>query len=443
MTNSNLLTSEHLDEELDELLDGLDSETPQNHPPTTLRDAEGGGLVVVRGDFVLPPIKPVEIGEVFFLFDEDHQATFLVDASIMDDPKVCDVFFGEVLETYSEVLPPVGSFDPEKAEDFSSASIFTVDQMKREVQKLEKQSFLLQDHIARNSITLQVGDSGLGKSPFDYELGLCIASGLPFLGIPTTQGRVLYLDYEDDVDQMISLAETISQKLGLSKPPDTFRLWSPAMSESEPDPFKLIRVFRPDLVIIDTISAAYPKAEMQNDSVSELYNRCRDTSAAVLFVHHLKKNDSSDEDLSFDLDLDRPTTVRDFLCVRGASALYNNAYLRLKLIRARKNEEDWAFIVRGYRRGKGHVPTLSVGRVLNNNGEPIGHYRLRGLDRLSPRHREVFTTLPEEFRWKDLASHFKGNGSKQIFIASCEGAGVLSPKKKGDYYVKRPDSSTP
>jgi len=415
------------------------AESDPNRPPTSLLEAQGGRWVVMPKGFVATPTNPVEIVQVCFPFDEDHQAFFLVAASIMDDPKANEAFFAEVLKTYEDLLP-AGTFPTRVApEDLSSDGIYTVEQMKAEVQKMRNDSFLLQDHIVRNSIILQVGDSGLGKSPFNYELGICIAAGVPFLGITTTQARVLYLDYEDDVEEMISLAETIAQKLGLPKPPDAFRLWSPAMTDSDKDPFELIDRFQPDLVIIDTISAAYPKAEMQNDSVTELYNRCRKTGAAVLFVHHLKKDSSAEEDSSFDHDLDRPTTVRDFQCVRGASALYNNAYLRLKLISARKNDEDWAFIVRGYRRGKGHIPTLSVGRVRNENGEPIGHYRLGGLARLSPRYRDAFTALPERFRWKDLASHFKGNGSKQSFISACESAQLLSPEKSGDYYVKRPD----
>ena len=62
----------------------------------------------------------------------------------------------------------------------------------------------------------------------------------------------------------------------------------------------------------------------------------------------------------------------------------NNAHLRMKLIRAHANDEDWAFIVRSYRRGKGGMPTLSVGRVRDENGDPIGHHVLGGLARLNP-----------------------------------------------------------
>jgi AAA domain len=284
-----------------------------------------------------------------------------------------------------------------------------------------------------------VGDSGIGKSPLSYELGLCIAAGVPFLGIRTTQGRVLYLDYEDDPALMISYARTIARKLGLTSLPSTFRLWSPAMDDTpNRSPFELIKKYTPDFVIIDTLSTAFPLAEVENNNATELYKHRRATGAAVMFTHHLKKDSSTTEDSGWDLDLDRETTVKDFQDVRGAGALVNTAHLRMKLIRARANDEDWAFIVRFYRRGKGGMPTLSIGRVMDDNGNPIGHRRLGGLARLNPNYRKIFADLPERFRFEDLAERGLKGGSRTQFIHACEAAKILSTEKDGDYYVKLP-----
>jgi hypothetical protein len=454
-------TPEQLDTESDEVEAFIAKEEAKSAagttaPPTTLRDAANSRWVVVPKGFG----KIITVATFKVRFDQDHFVSYLVEESILADPKLFDRFFSKFYTAYAEDFeklvqyksfddvrwfddPAYGDEAESEEEDFSSVGIHTLDSMKQAVRSLQKRAYLLQGHIPRQSITLMVGDSGIGKSPFNYELGISIASGLPFLGIPTTQGRVLYLDYEDDVDQIIANVEAITKKLKLGKPPNAFQFWSPAMSGSNSNPFDLIRLFRPDFVIIDTISAAFSKVESENKFVPDLYKQCRETGAAVEFVHHLKK-ESSDQanEESFDFDLTRPTTVRDFQCVRGASALYNNADLRLKLIRARANDEDWAFIVRGYLRGKGSIPTLSVGRVLDENGEPIGHKRLGGLAKLSAKYRDVFTALPERFRWKDLADHFKGNGSKQEFRDACIAAGLLKPEKDGDLYVKMPGWET-
>src|SRR5215469_4534586 len=56
------------------------------------------------------------------------------------------------------------------------------------------ESFLVQEYIKRHSLTLAVGASGLGKSPWCYQLAICVAAGLPFLGLATEQARVLYCD---------------------------------------------------------------------------------------------------------------------------------------------------------------------------------------------------------------------------------------------------------
>jgi archaellum biogenesis ATPase FlaH len=339
--------------------------TAELQRPTNHRDAAGGPWVVLPSGFVLPEDPhnhPVKVVQVPFFDFGDLQVTFLVAESIMDDPELRGKFYDEVCKEYADVLPG-GSFKNANLKkvnlkDLRSIGIYRVDEMEEELAKMEKTSYLLQDLIPRQSVNIMVGDSGIGKSPFCYELGICIAAGVPFLGIETTQGQVLYLDYEDDVSQMISYTRTISGKLGLSEPPDSFRFWSPAMDENpDADVFRQIHEFRPDFVIIDTISTAFPDAETENHIATALYKRCRDTGAAVLFTHHLKK-DSSDENASFDLDLERETTVRDFLNVRGAGALVNTAHLRLKLIRARANDSDWAFVVRGYQRGKGGIPTL-------------------------------------------------------------------------------------
>jgi hypothetical protein len=41
------------------------------------------------------------------------------------------------------------------------------------------------------------GEPGVGKSFLMYSMSVCIASGLPFLGMQTTQGPVLYFDEEN------------------------------------------------------------------------------------------------------------------------------------------------------------------------------------------------------------------------------------------------------
>src|SRR5579859_235175 len=50
---------------------------------------------------------------------------------------------------------------------------------------------LVQGLIPPRSVNILVGDSGIGKSPLVYQLGLAVASGTPFLDLPVTPAKVL------------------------------------------------------------------------------------------------------------------------------------------------------------------------------------------------------------------------------------------------------------
>ena len=89
---------------------------------------------------------------------------------------------------------------------------------------------------------------------------MCIASGKPFLGIPTTQGRVLYLDYENNIDQIVSIAEAVAKHLGLRRVPDDFQFWSPASRETDNiSPLERIRKFRPGWSSLTLFPPLFPK----------------------------------------------------------------------------------------------------------------------------------------------------------------------------------------
>jgi len=61
----------------------------------------------------------------------------------------------------------------------------------------EKQIELVEGFFPQPSINVLGGESGLGKSPLAIQLAVCVAAGLPFLGMPVKQGIVLYCDYEN------------------------------------------------------------------------------------------------------------------------------------------------------------------------------------------------------------------------------------------------------
>jgi hypothetical protein len=56
-------------------------------------------------------------------------------------------------------------------------------------------SYIIEGLLPADDVRVAVGDSGLGKTPWAYQLGLCVTAGKPFLGHATQASRVLYYDF--------------------------------------------------------------------------------------------------------------------------------------------------------------------------------------------------------------------------------------------------------
>src|SRR5438105_2851135 len=74
---------------------------------------------------------------------------------------------------------------------------------------------LVEGFIEGRSVSVLVGDSGLGKSPLAYQLGLSVAAGVPFLGLEVKKGVVVYADHENGAHSARDLRDSIVQFLGL------------------------------------------------------------------------------------------------------------------------------------------------------------------------------------------------------------------------------------
>src|SRR3954470_7873903 len=74
--------------------------------------------------------------------------------------------------------------------------------------------YIVDGLLPEQSVTIAVGDSGIGKSPFFFQLGMCVAAGLPFLGRGTSAGRVLYLDFENGLQDANVLTMQLAGYLG-------------------------------------------------------------------------------------------------------------------------------------------------------------------------------------------------------------------------------------
>lgn len=142
----------------------------------------------------------------------------------------------------------------------------------------------------------------IGKSWLALDLGLCVASGRPFLGYQTNQNEVLYLALEDSLNR---LKERMGKILRETPPPDGFYLTTEAPVLDEKGNGGLIDVLTEQLkatpkiklVIIDTLQKVRGQVRSKTESayttdykeVGALKKFADDHGIALLLVHHNRK----------------------------------------------------------------------------------------------------------------------------------------------------------
>lgn len=323
---------------------------------------------------------------------------------------------------------------------------------------LNTSSYLVEGLIPERTVGILVGDSGLGKSPLLYQLGICVAAGVPFLGHAVQQGRVLYLDFENGLGDSEKLATSLAGFLGLDGVPDDFHIWNlnDCPSKFGQQSYTAVEMIRewaslpgPEhkLVFLDSLGAFRPEAEEMNSvanrTVQELRGLNRECGTTTFVVHHIKKPSSRSEDAPSPLN---EANVRAwFLQARGAGALINATDVRLGVdtlgigtqppARNGESSEEIALVLRGFGRIRGEIGPFYLARVLNQEGEPLGYRELVAVRLLFNSEQEsAYTRLPETFTFADAKRAYgRQDQATADFLRKCIGLGLLRKRGRGCY----------
>ena len=211
--------------------------------------------------------------------------------------------------------------------------IYTPGQLKKRARELGTGKQIIEGVLPEATLGILVGDSGLGKSPLLYQAAVCVAAGVPFLGCPVNQGRVLYLDFENGVGEADTLIDRLCGHLELSNPPEgQLLLWNvndapPKFGTLSHSALEMIREVKPSWAIIDSLGSCYPDTEEKNSNASETFQRFRtvmkECGAAITVVHHTRKPSQRRDEAPESLD---GGDLRQwFRQARGAGALINGS----------------------------------------------------------------------------------------------------------------------
>lgn len=343
-----------------------------------------------------------------------------------------------------EAPPPQALWASEFAKLRSKWKVCLPSELRRKCEELGKGRFLIEGLLPEGSLDLLIGDSGLGKSPLAYQMGICVAAGVPFLGARVVERPVLYLDFENGSWQIYDLVARLSRHVGLTEPPENLMLWNindaPLDFGQQTKRLDMIKDLKPGLIVIDPLSGLFPEIEMKNSDATKTYQELRVAmrryKCAILGLHHLKKPSLKPGEKAVSLEDDH--FRKWFLQARGAGVLVNGADVRLGMdipSTSVGGNADIALVVRGYARIRGEIPTMYLGRIFDQDGEPLGYRKLTGVRLLRNAEQEkAYCGLPDSFDFKTAKRIYgKQDQATSEFLGKCIAKGILRKVSRGNY----------
>lgn len=167
-----------------------------------------------------------------------------------------------------------GSFGRQAGDDFSLSPLRIIDPITLQDRPVPAREWLWEGWMPMRATTAFYGDGGTGKSLLTMQFMTACAMGLPFLGCPVKQVKVLGVFCEDDDDELHRRQENINRKLDVDFGDAELLKWIPRAGEEnllmtfssdgrgEPTPFfhqivEAATEFGAQLVVIDTAADTF------------------------------------------------------------------------------------------------------------------------------------------------------------------------------------------
>ena len=164
----------------------------------------------------------------------------------------------------------------------------------------EDESYLIDGFLPRAGRIMLMGPAKEGKSFLAIQIGLAIAKGEEFMGRPTAQGRVLYLQYDTPHKLWLKRMRKLA-KAGV-KLHDNFMVLDPSdyeyrnsidvLNEEHAEYLKnVVDSIQPDVVIIDTLRKLYNGDENNSAIAKQVFDILNTVfvDRAVVYIHHSHK----------------------------------------------------------------------------------------------------------------------------------------------------------
>lgn len=314
---------------------------------------------------------------------------------------------------------------------------------------------VVEDLIMEGTVNLLIGDSGLGKTPLLEQLAICVATGIPFLGLDTQKGKVLFCDAESAGAHFVGYIRALEDFLGVTTEEDAIRYYlanltaadEAPVSEFETKVADLVASVSPKLVIIDCLRPFWPDAELKSEIAARVMRNLRQIATkagcAIIIVHHRRKEARAQKGI------DPPnleTNHREWLNeAAGTRALVNQTDCRLGIDIAKGAGGAYpeeTYCIAGFSKHEGDILPTYFERVYDKDGRPRGY--APSVPGLTAEQARIFNALPSPYTFADVFAAQKSRSRKtasqllKLFVQGriAEGRGAGAKRhylKKADY----------
>ena len=317
---------------------------------------------------------------------------------------------------------------------------------------------IIEGLVREGQLVVLGGAFGVGKSPTLVDLVVRLLNERPWCGRSVTNRPVVVIDFENSGDTYRKNLQNICGRLNadLPKVPDELEVYLEQDSPGQSATRKLLDILKAPvqqrldfirealqrkpnaLVIIDPVEMLFRTDTLKKQNVLGLYTELRFLladfpTASILMTFNLRKRDRNAGRPSL---LTNPRGWLEEVC--GSLDIMNRSDVRLGMDFLDENED--VRVINGVRRGEEMHPLL-----IRPAGDPD---RLAGFElcpasevdlvaALTPRQREHWTTLPEEFRFESVADTRVPRASLFRLINRAKSLGLLKEEAGTYKKVKR------
>jgi hypothetical protein len=157
-----------------------------------------------------------------------------------------------------------------------------------------RREYIVDKFLAAGSMSTWLSQAGVGKTYLMTQLAVSVATGKPFMGMPTKKMKVLYVNQDQASDDS---GDRVKQCLAYHKIEETPNLITSFMEGLRLDDGSLCNTIKEvgaGLTIIDTLTSVKGRLNL-NDSrdagtLKQLYQDCINPHTAITFTHHISEH---------------------------------------------------------------------------------------------------------------------------------------------------------